>query len=253
MMLRSMSLWGLAVLLSLAVPATAVFIWHRSWWPLILFVLWTVAVGAVFWALEKRKHMEHCDRLLNHAHLSAIHTLSHHRHDWMNELQILYGYLRLNKLDKAVDVVDRIRVRMDHDSKLSQIGITELATFLLSFRTVCDTMRLDVEIQDGLHLNRLPYNAEKLSRAVIGLVNIIRFRSVSPMGSENVLRLSLYQSEDSGLKLEMTYDGELAAADSVKLELEKCLQGVGQLETGDELAEKPHHVRTMVIHFPLPA
>jgi stage 0 sporulation protein B (sporulation initiation phosphotransferase) len=253
MMLKSMTLWGLAALLSLAVPATAVFIWHRSWWPLILFVLWTLAVGAAFWSLERRKHIEHSDHLLNHANLSAIHTLSHHRHDWMNELQILYGYLRLNKIDKAVDVVDRIRVRMDHDSKLSQIGITELATFLLSFRAICDTMKLDVEIQDGLHLNRLPYNAEKLSRAIIGLVNIYRFRSVSPIGGENVMRLSLYRSEDSGLKLEMTYEGELAAADSVKLELEKCLQGLGQLETGDELAEKPHVVRTMVIHFPLPA
>jgi stage 0 sporulation protein B (sporulation initiation phosphotransferase) len=252
MMLRKITLWGLAAVLSLIIPAAAVFVWHRSWWPPLLFVVWTGAVGGIVWALERRKHREHSARLLANAQLSAIRTLSHHRHDWMNELQILYGYLRLNKLDKAVDVVDRIRVRMDHDSKLSQIGIPELATFLLSFRAVCDTMRLEVEVQDGLQLDRLPYNAEKISRSVIGMVNVIRFRAVIPLSGDNVLRLYFHQSK-SNLKLEMAYEGELAAANSVKAELEKCLEGLGQVDTGDEPAEKTQFARKMVIHFSLPA
>lgn len=202
--------------------------------------------------MEKLKHREHCDRLLEHAQLSSIRTLSHHRHDWMNELQILYGYLRLNKLDKAVDVVDRIRVRMDHDSKLSQIGIPELSTFFLSFRTVCDTMRLEVEIQESLHLARMNYPAEELSRTIIGLVNIYRYRAVNSMGGENILRLNFDES-DIGLRLKMSYEGELAAADSIRLELEDCLQDVGRLDTEDELAEKTLKSRTMVVHFSLPA
>ncbi|WP_373228527.1 Spo0B domain-containing protein [Cohnella sp.] len=251
-MLRGLTLWGLAALVSLAIPTMGVFVWHRSWWPLILFVTWTFAVGIALLTMEKRKHREHCDRLVSHAQLSSIRTLSHHRHDWMNELQILYGYLRLHKLDKAVDVVDRIRVRMDHDSKLSQIGIPELTTFLMSFRTVCDTMRLEVEVQDGLQLDRLPYPAEKLSKIVIGLVNIIRYRAANPMGGENVLKLFMHQS-DAGLKLTMIYEGELAAADSVRSELEQCVQDLGQLDTGDEQAEKTQNTRTMVVHFPLPA
>jgi stage 0 sporulation protein B (sporulation initiation phosphotransferase) len=252
MMLRKITLWGLAAVLSLIIPAAAVFVWHRSWWPLLLFVVWTGAVGGIVWAMERRKHCEHSARLLTNAQLSAIRTLSHHRHDWMNELQILYGYLRLNKLDRAVEVVDRIRVRMDHDSKLSQLGSPELATFLLSFRVVCDSMRLEVEVQDGLHLDRLPYNAEKISRSVIGMVNVIRFRAVSPLSGDNVLRLYFHQSETT-LKLEMAYEGELAAANSVKAELEKCLDGLGQVDTGDEPAEKTQYARKMVIHFSLPA
>jgi stage 0 sporulation protein B (sporulation initiation phosphotransferase) len=219
---------------------------------LVLFVLWTIAVVAAVWFAQKRQYRKRNDRLLTHAQLSAIRTLSHHRHDWMNELQILYGYLRLNKLDKAVAVVDRIRIRMDHDSKLSQIGIPELATFLLSFRTICDTMRLDVDIQEGLHLDRLPYNNEKLSRAIIGMVNVFRVRAISPVGAENVLKLVLSHSE-LGLKLELIYEGELAAVDSVAAELAKCLNDVGRLDSEDEPTEKTQDVRKMVIHFPLPA
>jgi len=202
--------------------------------------------------MERRKHQEQCDRLLTHAQLSAIRTLSHHRHDWMNELQILYGYLRLNKHDKAVDVVDRIRLRMDQDSKISQIGIPELATFMLSFRTVCDTMRLDVEIQDGLSLDRLSIAAEELSKSVIGLINVIRFRAVSPLNGDNVLKLNLSQAEDT-LKIVMVYEGELAAADSVSADLEKCLEGKGQLNQGDEPTDHSQHARKMVVHFPLSA
>ncbi|WP_181907326.1 Spo0B domain-containing protein [Cohnella lupini] len=252
MMFRKITLWGLAALLSLILPAAAVFIWHRSWLALIVFVIWTFAVGAVLGAIERRKHREHCERLLTHSQLSSIRTLSHHRHDWMNELQILYGYLRLNKLDKAVEVVDRIRTRMDHDSKVSQIGIPELATFLLSFRTVCDTMRLDVDIQDGLHLDRLPYSAEELSRAIIGVVNVIRFRASNPLGGENVLGLSLSEAEGR-LTIVLNYEGELVASDSVAADLEKCLEGIGRLDQGDEPAENSRQARKMVIHFPLPA
>jgi stage 0 sporulation protein B (sporulation initiation phosphotransferase) len=254
MMLRGLTLWGLAALLSLAIPTATIFVWDHSWYTLFLFVVWTFGVVALLLTLERRKHREQCDRLLTHAQVSAIRTLSHHRHDWMNELQILYGYLRLNKLDKAVDIVDRIRVRMDEDSKVSQLGIPELATFFLSFRTVCDSMRLEVEIENGLYLDRLPFPTDKLSRTVMGLVNIIRYRAINSIGGEqdNVLRLFMRHS-DNGMSITMAYEGELAAADSVRLELEKCLEGLGKLDSVDELTEKMKEKRTIVVHFPLPA
>ncbi|PRX71277.1 sporulation initiation phosphotransferase B-like protein [Cohnella sp. SGD-V74] len=247
-----MSLRGPAALASLALPLAAVLIWPRSWWPLIVFVLWTLAVFAGMAAWQRRAHREHCEKLLAHAQLSTIRTLSHHRHDWMNELQILYGYLRLNKLDKAVDVVDRIRTRMEQDSRISQLGHPELSSYLLSFRTICDTMRLEVEVEDGLFLDKLPLEAERLSRAIIGLINVIRFRASAPHAGENVLRLALEQ-KDGALAIVMQYNGELAAADSITEELEKCLQGAGRLAQGLEPVENAPQARTMEIHFPLPA
>ncbi len=246
------SLRGPAALASLALPAAAVLIWPRSWWPLIVFVLWTLGVFAGFAAWQRRRYRENCEKLLAHAQESTIRTLSHHRHDWLNELQILYGYLRLNKLDKAFDVVDRIRTRMDQDSRISQLGYPQLSSYLLSFRTICDTLRLEVEVEDGLSLDKLPLEAERLSRAVIGLVNVIRFRASVPMAGENVLRLALTQEEDS-LTIVMQYSGELAAAESITEELEKCLQGAGRLAQGLEPTENSSHARRMVIHFPLSA
>jgi len=251
-MWRKLARWGpAAAAASLAFPMAAVWIWHRSWWPFVLFACWTAATvaGIVVW--QNRWHRERCEKLLTHAQLSTIRTLSHHRHDWMNELQILYGYLRLNKLDKAVDVVDRIRVRMDRDSKLSQIGYPELAAYFLSFRTICDSMRLEVDVQDGLQLDKLSLEADKLSRAIIGAVNVFRFRASIPLNGENVLVLKM-SKEDGRLEIVLRYNGELAAAGSVEEELRKCLDGAGQVTEGIEPAADPHE-RTMVIHVPLSA
>jgi len=251
-MFRRITLWEWAALLSLALPVAAVWIWNRSWWTLIVFVLWMLAVIVFMSARHRRKYRERCGRISELSHLSTLRTLSHHRHDWMNELQILYGYLRLNKFDKAVDVVDRIRMRMEQDSRTSQLGIPELAVYLLSFRTVCDTMRLETDIQDGLQLDKLPIDATRLCSKIIGLINVFRFRATLPLHGENVLKLRLSHG-DGHLKIVMDYDGELAAADSVIEELIQILDGIGHLDRGIEPAEHSQQARTMVIHFPLPA
>ncbi len=247
-----MSLREPMALASLCLPVAAVLIWPRSWWALIVFVVWTAAVFAGLAVWQRKAHREHCDKLLAHAQLSTIRTLSHHRHDWMNELQIIYGYLKLNKLDKAVDVVDRIRAKMEQDSRISQLGCPELSSYLLSFRTICDTMRLEVEIEDGLILDKLPLEAEKLSQAMIGAINVIRFRASVTYAGENVLRIELARRDET-LEAIMQYSGELAGADSIAEELELCLQGAGQLAQGLEPAENSPQARTMIIHFPLPA
>ncbi|WP_052476430.1 Spo0B domain-containing protein [Cohnella kolymensis] len=252
MILRNMTRLEIMLMLSLTIPVTLVLLWPQQRWPLMLMIVWLLGLGLNVWVMQRRKHRKHCEYLLKHAQMSAIRTLSHHRHDWMNEMQILYGYLRLNKLDKAVDVMDRIRERMEHDSKISQIGTPELATFLLSFRTVCDAMRLDVKVQDGLTLDRFPYDADKLSRAVMALINVIRFRAVTNLQHDNVLTLSFYEL-NGGLTLEMSYEGELAAADSVQFELRKCVEGLGDIAVREEPAERPLQERTMVIRFPLQA
>lgn len=191
------------------------------------------------------------DRLLNHTHATTIKTLSHHRHDWMNELQVLYGYLRLNKPDKAVDIVDRIRVRMEHDSRLSHIGNPKLSIYFLSFRTICDSMRLEVETVEGLQLGRTPDEADRIARAVIGMINVIRVRAANASGDDKVLTVSLSQSP-SGYQVDLKVTGELSAAGSITAELTQCLNGIGQL-AADRSDEDKANGRKMSVHFPLPA
>ncbi|TJY41434.1 histidine kinase [Cohnella pontilimi] len=240
---------------SLLLPAAAVYIWRTAWWPLLLFAVWTVAAAVICVLSDRRYYRGQNARMLEHARQSAIRTLSHHRHDWMNDLQIMYGYLRLKKPDKAIEIVDRIRERMENDSRISQLRNTELSTFLLSFRTICDHMRLEFKVEDGLQPDRLPVDMEKFAAILIAIVNAVRYRAVTPAAGENVLRLTLFRSEES-LSLELVFEGELAAGGSLAAEVENLLGGWGQLtqEALGKSAGTPNEpCRKMVVTFPMTA
>jgi len=191
--------------------------------------------------------------MLGHAQQAAIRTLSHHRHDWMNDLQIVYGYLRLNKPDRAAEIVDRIRAKMDNDSRISQLGHAELSLFLLSFPTMSDHMRLEVSVPDGLSLDRLPLDADRLAGQLIGLVHLFRFRAASAAQSvQNVLRISMSQSEGA-FRVELEYEGEWAASQGLVQEAAELLADWGQLTEEESTAAKPGQTGRLFITYPLTA
>ncbi|MFC5402077.1 Spo0B domain-containing protein [Cohnella soli] len=245
--------WALAAWASLIVPITVVAVWSSSWWSYAFLALWTLGIVLGSVRLAKRWHNGHNDRIVTQAQLSTIRTLSHHRHDWMNELQILYGYLRLSKPDKAIAIVDRIRERMEQDSRVSQIGDPELATFLLSFRTMCDTVRLEVAVQNGFQFDRNADQSDRLAKAIIGIVGVIRYRAASSVnGVENVLKLG-FSRDGSDVTVSLSYEGELAAADSVVPEMEKCVEGLGTIRVVENETGLTGQARTMVVRFPVSA
>lgn len=243
--------WTMAAWTSLAIPIAAVWIWRSSWWPLALFVVWTFGAATLSAVMASRKWKNRSARMLDHAQLMAIRTLSHHRHDWMNELQIMYGYLRLNKPDRATEIVERIRERMDNESRISGLGHAELSMFLLSFRTTCDQMRLDVQVQEGLSLDRLPIEADKLASSLIGLIRLFQFRAApSSRGAENVLRLKLTHSDDA-LRVELEYEGEWAARQRLAQEAADLLAGLGQLTEEPATPARPGEAGRLSITYPL--
>jgi stage 0 sporulation protein B (sporulation initiation phosphotransferase) len=246
------SVWmPIAAGLSFAVPLATVIGFWDAWWSHLIFVAWTIGAGALVVRHERAKARIKAERALVDSRKDAILTLSHHRHDWMNELQLVYGYLRLQKADKAIGVVDRIRERMSHDSKVSQLGNTELVTYLLSFRAMCDTMRLDIEVEDGLQLEKLFPGSDHLTEAIIGLVDAFRWRAVRPMGNPNALRLTFERTEQN-LVIRLIYEGELAALGSLKDEAASLIDGLGKLTT-EEGAEGDDGLAEMVVCIPLTA
>jgi len=245
--------WTMAAWASLAIPIAAIWIWRSSWWPLALFVLWTLGAATLSGIMTRRQWRERSARMLSHAQLSAIRTLSHHRHDWMNDLQIMYGYLRLNKPDRAAEIVDRIRARMENDSRISGLGHAELSMFLLSHRTMSDQMRLEVKVADGVSLERLPLDADKLAGSLIGLIRLFQFRAVTPrQGVENVLRMTLSCSERA-LCAELEYEGEWAAQGRLAEEAAELLAGIGQLTEIDSRAARTGDSGHLSITYPLTA
>lgn len=242
---------GIWALVSLLIPAAAVFVWREYWWPPVVLVLWAAAAAAVCIALEIRKLRLQHDRMQEQDRQTFIRTLSRHRHDWMNDLQILYGYIQLNKPDKAAKIVDRIRERMETGSRISQLGHHELSLFLLSFETICNHVRLDVKISEGIALDRLRQGAGPFASGLMRLINMVRIRAKPAGVKENVLSLNMSRANES-LLLEISFDGNWIPGESMAEAAEALFDGIGQLteKEGDEAAGESWRI---LMTFPLTA
>lgn len=243
---------------SLLVPGAAVFIWRHALWPLVLFLIWAVAAALIAGMLERRACKRDTERARERAWRDAVKsrqdlvdTLSHHRHDWMNELQILYGYLRMQKIDKAIAVVDRIKEEMERDSRISRLGSPELSAYLLSFRTFCDTMRLDARVNEGLQGARVAdVGADRVARIAIGIVNAYRLRAAAATAEENKLSVTFGDAED-GLRIDAAFVGDWSAWSSLREDLSRALDDAAQLAA--PAADDPEagaRRLTVIIAFP---
>ncbi|XEC93170.1 Spo0B domain-containing protein [Paenibacillus tarimensis] len=214
----------LAVALSVVVPAVVLFKWHSLPWSPVVFVLWVIGAAAMWVKLERKEQSHWLDRSVKAIQMTSIRTLNHHRHDWMNDLQILYGYVRMNKPDKIIHYVEKIRERMTAESRIAKLGQPALVLFLQSFRTISPSMRLDVIVEGEVNLTELPIDGKRLSETLIELINAYRF-AVKP-GQEDIPLLTLGISVQEGsLFVSIQVEGELTGNRELYRQLNEKLAG----------------------------
>ncbi|WP_317890769.1 Spo0B domain-containing protein [Paenibacillus arenilitoris] len=205
-------------------PGAAVLIWPSKVWLTAVFLVWLTA-AATYWILSERKeHAERTARTINSMQASAIRTLNHHRHDWMNDLQVVYGYIRLGKLDKTVECVEKISARMAVESSISKLGVPALVSYIQSFRTISNTLELQVAINGDIHLNEITADADQIAETIIHTINAYRFAAKPGYGNAAVLRLELSVDEEA-LFAAFYYEGELMNEQQWKQKIQQQLEG----------------------------
>lgn len=164
--------------------------------------------------------------LLESVQRTAAATLSHHRHDWMNDLQILYGYIQLRKYDKLAACVERIKERMLIESKISRLGIPSLTFYLQSFRERNSHVQLTVLIEGDLQLDVLcsEQGAQHLTSAIVESIRAFQFKDRISWG--DLLQLTVSFSHDQE-QVYVSFEQESPTnnLDTIKLHLEQLLKG----------------------------
>ncbi|WP_151736493.1 Spo0B domain-containing protein [Paenibacillus tengchongensis] len=191
-------LW--VAMLSALLPLGLVYL-HTSIATCLLLAVWIAAVLAFSFYYNRRLYEEELrvqERTLQQA---ANRTLNHHRHDWMNDLQVLYGYIRLGKPDKSLEFVERIKERIALDSRISKLGIPSLVFYLQSYRTLRTNLELDVQVEEGLQLqDKLsPASGEELTAVIMQTVRAYQFSGNAQQGDTCTLRLGFAQEGDEVL------------------------------------------------------
>jgi stage 0 sporulation protein B (sporulation initiation phosphotransferase) len=75
-----------------------------------------------------------------------LHDLRQYRHDFMNDIQLLKGYLALGNMDELRKSLDQIVISAQQESYISQIGDPDLAYFILTYNWKQDKLHLEVEV-----------------------------------------------------------------------------------------------------------
>ncbi|MFX3634896.1 MAG: Spo0B domain-containing protein [Candidatus Pristimantibacillus sp.] len=209
---------------SIVLPCAAVLIWPSSVWLLALFLVWLTTAAAVWIWAERREHAERLARTVHTMQASGIRTLNHHRHDWMNDLQVIYGYIRMNKPDKAVEYVDKIRERMIAESQIAKLGVPSLVSYIQSFRTLTNSLQLHVKIAQDINLNELPIDSLNVAETLMQIINTYRFAVKTGYGDPASLTMEM-TTDGQVLFAAFYYQGELTDEQQLTDKLKQQLEG----------------------------
>ncbi|WP_188453517.1 Spo0B domain-containing protein [Virgibacillus oceani] len=75
-----------------------------------------------------------------------IDVLRLYRHDLMNDLQIIQGYLTMGKMDKVHDKITSCMAHFDKERKLMSLNIPKFALWLIQFNSLHATFRFTYDI-----------------------------------------------------------------------------------------------------------
>nr|WP_243734932.1 Spo0B domain-containing protein [Paenibacillus turpanensis] len=137
-----------------------------------------------------------------------IRLMDYQRHEWMNDLQVLFGYVRLKKFDKLPDVVEKLKHKASQESKMTKLGVPELVKELLLFRMNCQTLDLFVESEGQLNISGLMIDAASLTRTIMTALEC--FGAAARMAEEGKpqLQLQFVDKPEEGFEIRFQYSGD---------------------------------------------
>lgn len=192
---------------------------------IVAYALWSVVVLLVSLAAMRKQADAERRAIIQSLEERAISSLNHHRHDWMNDLQVLYGYLRMGKLDKSLQCVERIKERVQEESRISKLGIPSLVFYLQSFRASGAALDLHVEVEENLQLGALvsPEDGESLTCAIADAIRAYQYGGGRSSWGE-VRKLTLSFGQDHG-DVVVRLDGDQTPDPETIKQLDAVLKG----------------------------
>jgi stage 0 sporulation protein B (sporulation initiation phosphotransferase) len=180
-------------------------------WPVrTAFVIIAAVCGYAYYRLdrsgnEEQASQERMKQEQDH-HGNVLLIVNRLRHDWMNDIQVLFGYIQLKKYDNLAPYMEKIRVSMHRESLLSKLGIPSLVSYIFTFRVQAKAIQLEIGFEQEISLGELPVQAELIYCLVRDTVEI--FNAHAALQPEEVGVLSLeFDAGGDHLLLDFVYQG----------------------------------------------
>ncbi|QKS70758.1 Spo0B domain-containing protein [Paenalkalicoccus suaedae] len=142
-------------------------------------------------------------------------VLRHYRHDRLNDLQLIKGYLKIGRLDKVEAIVELVVQQAFNESRLSSMGFDQFAKRLISYNWESRPFIVQYEVSTedpdwSMHENDL-----------VSLFNLLSdiFDGKTAGSVENELLINL--SETDGKYVEFDFHGKLIDIKAFEEELQQ--------------------------------
>ncbi|WP_245796352.1 Spo0B domain-containing protein [Domibacillus antri] len=157
---------------------------------------------------------------------TAIEALRHARHDWMNDIQLIKGFLALNKIDEAARAADHIIVKAVQESKLCNLGMPGMAEMFITFNWEKHKFLLEFEIDDEMVIEKV--DDEMVTGFFQSLFSLLE-RHISDYSGQNLY--TGFAEKDGRLMVRIEWDGEL-------FDRSLLMERINQLLQPDEVCGK---------------
>jgi len=200
--------WRLWLWLTAIIPTLLIIFLPGFSWLNLLALLWVALLGIVDVSIQRRLHKEQLANTISSTHKQWITIMNHHRHDWMNDLQVLFGYIRLGKQEQVIEYVERIKGKMLAESSLSKLNEPHLVSYLYGFRCNNSSLQLDISFQSDDQQSIIQINDELSAALIIEILSAYRLYINKESFEEQLLQLIFHQQQD-GLHITFKYDGSM--------------------------------------------
>ncbi len=161
----------------------------------------------------------------------------------MNDLQVLYGYIRMNKPEKVTHFVEKIRDRMGMESANSKLGEPSLVFYIQSLRTITSAFHAQVSVEGDVNLAQLPVDRKQLSRVLIGIIEL--YRQAAETAKTDIADLHVTIRKDvQALEVDFTFDGEAVMSPDTAEQINKLIADSALRRTDNDMTMK--NVKCMI-------
>ncbi|MED0732070.1 Spo0B domain-containing protein [Aneurinibacillus aneurinilyticus] len=136
-----------------------------------------------------------------------IEVMNHQRHDWLNHIQVLLGYLKLERYEMCEEYIRKITADANRDTLVFRLEYPPLVAYLLSFNALHNNVRIEVEIPAPFSLMMLE-EGPRLGDFILSVVKLYQQHALYNDGQSNTLLLTLH-CEEGALQVVADFAGEL--------------------------------------------
>ncbi|KQL48820.1 sporulation protein [Brevibacillus choshinensis] len=156
-------------------------------------------------------------KLFTHQTDQLLAVLNRQRHDWLNHVQVLLGYLHLNRTEQGEAHLKRIAEMAMQESMIARLNSSLLSVFFLTFNALNKEMLLEVEVCNQVDLTKITLNEQQLFQLMSEILCTVNDH-VDPNSYEPAsMQLSL-EADARGVQFRFDLAGKL------------CASGLGELE-----------------------